>query len=337
MSILYDLLLVNMESSQDEIHRSFRTLAKKYHPDMRKERCDEFLEINEAYSILKDPYKRDYYDMFGDSAIKYLKDDRLSYLLTRLFDRKNLNIFSISVVLTIPNILFLPFIIRLKNSGIIPFYVYTVSPIILAILLLLIPAYRSMKAMYARQHEYRREVSTFLQIHILSLLIISSAMMGLLKFDEIIDVNTVTVILPYIIFEVFLDIRNVRDVIRNGGPPKKKCKLFYHVLARVFSVMVLSFDVPIECKCFVPAFFLIFWFTIEMVPLSLFLICLTSAVSYSTTLSLVMKGLCNSWVYLPMLIPCTLAPFVFIALWFSVISSMPSSRYIISRPGLPLE
>ena len=64
----YEVLEVARGASQEEIKRSFRKLAMKYHPDRNPgdaaaERS--FKELNEAYEVLSDPNKRDQYDTFG--------------------------------------------------------------------------------------------------------------------------------------------------------------------------------------------------------------------------------------------------------------------------------
>lgn len=53
--------------SQEEIKRTYRKLARKYHPDVSKESNAEekFKELGEAYEVLKDPEKRRKYDEFG--------------------------------------------------------------------------------------------------------------------------------------------------------------------------------------------------------------------------------------------------------------------------------
>lgn len=63
----YSLLGVNKESSSEEIKKSYRTLSKKYHPDISKEEDAEekFKAINEAYSVLSDEKKKSNYDRFG--------------------------------------------------------------------------------------------------------------------------------------------------------------------------------------------------------------------------------------------------------------------------------
>jgi molecular chaperone DnaJ len=62
---LYKVLEVSKEASQDEIRRSYRRLARKYHPDANPgDRAAEerFKEIQQAYEILSNPEKRREYD-----------------------------------------------------------------------------------------------------------------------------------------------------------------------------------------------------------------------------------------------------------------------------------
>lgn len=66
---LYETLEVSASATDDEIKKSYRRLARKYHPDINKEPSAEekFKEINAAYEILSDAQKRKQYDQFGDS------------------------------------------------------------------------------------------------------------------------------------------------------------------------------------------------------------------------------------------------------------------------------
>ena len=63
----YDVLGVSKNASESDIKSAFRKLSKKYHPDINKEAGaeDKFKEINEAYSVLSDPEKKQMYDTFG--------------------------------------------------------------------------------------------------------------------------------------------------------------------------------------------------------------------------------------------------------------------------------
>lgn len=61
----YKVLKVNENATPEEIKKSFRKLAKKYHPDTNNgnaEAAAKFQQINEAYSVLSDEEKKRKYD-----------------------------------------------------------------------------------------------------------------------------------------------------------------------------------------------------------------------------------------------------------------------------------
>lgn len=64
----YKIMGVKKDVSPEELKRTYRTLARKYHPDVSKEPNAEnkFKELGEAYEVLKDPQKRAQYDQYGE-------------------------------------------------------------------------------------------------------------------------------------------------------------------------------------------------------------------------------------------------------------------------------
>jgi DnaJ-class molecular chaperone len=65
----YDILQIKQDASNDEIKRSFRNLALKYHPDKNKsaDSKEKFLRIVEAYEVLSDEGSRKKYDLLFQS------------------------------------------------------------------------------------------------------------------------------------------------------------------------------------------------------------------------------------------------------------------------------
>jgi curved DNA-binding protein len=63
----YEVLGVPRDADGDTIRRSYRKLARKYHPDLNSDGDAEekFKELGEAYEVLSDPEKRERYDRLG--------------------------------------------------------------------------------------------------------------------------------------------------------------------------------------------------------------------------------------------------------------------------------
>jgi curved DNA-binding protein len=64
----YKILGVSRDADEKEIKKSFRRLAREYHPDMNKgykSAEEKFKEVNEAYEVLSDKEKRSRYDQLG--------------------------------------------------------------------------------------------------------------------------------------------------------------------------------------------------------------------------------------------------------------------------------
>ena len=67
----YEVLGVNKGASDDEVKKAFRKMARKYHPDVNRDKPEaeaKFKEVNEAYEILSNPDRRSQYDQMGHAA-----------------------------------------------------------------------------------------------------------------------------------------------------------------------------------------------------------------------------------------------------------------------------
>ncbi len=68
----YEVLGISKGASDEEIKKAYRKMAKKYHPDLNKGDAQAeqmFKDVNEAYSILSDPQKKDRYDRYGHAGV----------------------------------------------------------------------------------------------------------------------------------------------------------------------------------------------------------------------------------------------------------------------------
>ena len=91
----YEILEVDRNASPEIIDKAYKTLAKKYHPDLqdeihKKEAEETFKIINEAYQILSDPNQRALYDQkIEDTIISQDKYDEMYRQNEALKDRLN--------------------------------------------------------------------------------------------------------------------------------------------------------------------------------------------------------------------------------------------------------
>jgi len=69
----YEILNVDRDASEEDIKKSYRKSAMKYHPDKNpgdKDAEDKFKEASEAYEVLRDKDKRQIYDQYGHEGLK---------------------------------------------------------------------------------------------------------------------------------------------------------------------------------------------------------------------------------------------------------------------------
>lgn len=62
----YKVLGLKLDATEDEVHTAYRHLARKYHPDLNRDDPDtqaKFIALQEAYEVLRDPKRRQSYDI----------------------------------------------------------------------------------------------------------------------------------------------------------------------------------------------------------------------------------------------------------------------------------
>ena len=78
MKDYYIILGIKITASSEEVKKAYRSLSKKFHPDVNPSGAEQFKYINEANSVLSDPEKRKAYDIkhkaaFGQQNTNYTK------------------------------------------------------------------------------------------------------------------------------------------------------------------------------------------------------------------------------------------------------------------------
>jgi DnaJ homolog subfamily A member 2 len=91
---LYDILEINPNASEDDIKKSYKKLAFKYHPDRNKnsDSKEKFQKIQTAYETLIDKNKRELYDKYGKNMDKQQEQENHFNPFSNLFDMMNGNV-----------------------------------------------------------------------------------------------------------------------------------------------------------------------------------------------------------------------------------------------------
>lgn len=132
MAILYENLHVHQKATQEEIERSYKMLTHIYLNNNAKEKL---VSLNTAYSILRDPYNRAFYDRFGDRFMGNLLNPNESYFITRFFTKLNIAMLLAFIYSYIINYFFLESIFMVPiHSNIFRFSLFIFSPILLILI-----------------------------------------------------------------------------------------------------------------------------------------------------------------------------------------------------------
>ena len=75
MKDYYSILGLNDTATEEEIKKSYRQLAKQYHPDVNPDGAEKFKDISEAYEVLSDPQKKSQYDNRGKNPFGNMGGD----------------------------------------------------------------------------------------------------------------------------------------------------------------------------------------------------------------------------------------------------------------------
>ena len=89
MKDYYKILEVEEKASQQDIKKSYRTLSKKYHPDINPEGGEQFKDIAEAYDIIGNEQKRVQYDQTKNNPFANTGGSSFEDMFNQMFNRGN--------------------------------------------------------------------------------------------------------------------------------------------------------------------------------------------------------------------------------------------------------
>jgi hypothetical protein len=97
-----------MSSTYSEIEDNYKRLVKEVHPQRNNKGNERYYEINSAYEILRDSYKREFYDLYGEQPIPILQNREVGFAKSRVLFRNNLLAFILLSTISISNLMFVP-------------------------------------------------------------------------------------------------------------------------------------------------------------------------------------------------------------------------------------
>ena len=89
MKDYYKILEVEEKASQQDIKKSYRTLSKKYHPDVNPEGGEQFKDIAEAYDVIGNAEKRVQYDQNKNNPFAGNGNSSFEEMFNQMFNRGN--------------------------------------------------------------------------------------------------------------------------------------------------------------------------------------------------------------------------------------------------------
>lgn len=132
---LYEILQVDPNATQQDIEHNYKILT--YNCLKTEDKTPLFI-LNHSYQILKDPYKRAFYDRFGDRFIGRLSNPSESYFITRFFTGINILLLLLFAYAHIINYFFIGFTFIFKlNSNLLRLSLFIFSPVLLILVFLI--------------------------------------------------------------------------------------------------------------------------------------------------------------------------------------------------------
>lgn len=246
MSSLYDHLCIRSTATTEEIKASYLLLCKIYHPARNSSGGKRFLEVQKAYTILKNEDSRNMYNIFGEKWLQVLQNDRRTDLILRICDRINFMLIIgtcvlIGLVLFLQPLIFCLFDIFKPKGG----YLMASIPLNSILTLILIILTRViLRFKSSPRFEYLHEIRKC----VIAAIIICSLGLQITIFNLYnegwINHNMLVLQAPYLLCEMILLLYRYRL--------KKEKKVYLIVFSgiRILYMQFLNFDIQVASKIY---------------------------------------------------------------------------------------
>ncbi|ADM11023.1 DnaJ-like N-terminal domain-containing protein [Encephalitozoon intestinalis ATCC 50506] len=319
---LYDVLKVPKNATKESVEKSYRFLVRTYFQNKSEISPDKFAEINKAYTILKDRYKRDFYDIFGEVSVQLLLHNKDSYIVTRMFDRLNICFYLVTFAIYLGTLLALPpMIAHGEYNSIAMSLPFGVSAITLTI-----PMIRSLSALY-----WIYGMGAELKSMIFRSMEIIGATLHLFNYASYVDglINT------SFSGALFLGIEGL-STVNTIYYHSNKYKLFFEtkknimmgkLIRAILFGLVMVPAIPVFLKPFLLLMQILWGICGKKYSLKINACMLLLPLLYIATLSLVLAGFRSILIYLPLWIFGSIIMIVLALIASNIVNNIPKSKY----------
>lgn len=245
---LYEILQVPRTATSRDIATSYKRLVFQHHPDVNAGKSSQFVEITNAFHILKDAKRRYHYDIFGERALEYLNDNHTGEFIVNVYDRANIIAFLVSFLLFNAFLVSFPYLLLLRPAI---FYTAIFSPLFLAALALLAPFCRTCVFLWGKvqyRNEQRGLVLSFLKVFFLSFQVLSTTLYyDLGKKMQLVHAAPAVLLESVVFYETYL---------AQGTTERSFARcllLFLNPLVGALLMCGLVSEIPLPARCCIPS------------------------------------------------------------------------------------
>lgn len=263
MTSLYETLLLPTTATESEIKAHYYMLCKKYHPNRSASGSEKYTEIQKAYTILKDPHTRDFYDSFGERFLVVLNDERSTYLVTRVFNWKTRKFLGAAFALVCVNMAVLPYLLYLySRTTVISKLHFVLAPMFLSLILFNTALFKSaVNLLCKKKFEFHNEIVILLFLSETSFLMSLQVLLFTNIYDGVAKIPKAIYLVPYIIFEIVLVLHIFMIMKRMGSNLNAMKKVIPKAFLRILLFHYVLLDIGTVYKLYL----FILWLVICMV------------------------------------------------------------------------